>query len=80
MPSNDVLKIDISPRLAIQAPNINCVRLFELDEEAKGGLLARLAEDEGLRKRYEELRDAGVLIGASLDALRKATIRKCAAS
>ena len=41
----------------------------ELDEEAKGRLLARMAADEGLRKRYEELRDAGVLIAASLDAL-----------
>jgi anti-sigma factor RsiW len=41
----------------------------ELDEEAKRHLLARLVEDEGLRQRYEELRDAGVLIAASLDAL-----------
>jgi hypothetical protein len=29
----------------------------ELDEEAKGRLLARLAEEEGLRKRYEALRE-----------------------
>ena len=41
----------------------------ELDEEAKSSLQARLAGDEGLRKRYEELRDAGVLIAASLNAL-----------
>jgi anti-sigma factor RsiW len=41
----------------------------ELDKEAKSHLLARLVEDEGLRQRYEELRDAGVLIAASLDAL-----------
>jgi anti-sigma factor RsiW len=41
----------------------------ELDEEARGPLLARLAEDEGLRKRYEALRDAGDSIAASLDAL-----------
>jgi anti-sigma factor RsiW len=41
----------------------------ELDEEAKEPLLARLAEDEGLRKRYEALRDAGDSIATSLDAL-----------
>jgi anti-sigma factor RsiW len=41
----------------------------KLDEEAKNRLLARLAGDEGLRKRYEELRDAGIRIAASLDAL-----------
>ena len=41
----------------------------ELDEEAKSSLQARLAGDEGLRKRYEELRAAGVLIAASLNAL-----------
>jgi anti-sigma factor RsiW len=41
----------------------------ELDEEAKSSLLARLAGDEGLRKRYDELRAAGVLIAAALDAL-----------
>jgi anti-sigma factor RsiW len=41
----------------------------ELDEEAKNHLLARLVEDEGQRQRYEELRDAGVLIAASLDTL-----------
>jgi anti-sigma factor RsiW len=43
----------------------------ELNEEEKSRLLARLVEDEGLRNRYEELRDAGVLIAASLDALIK---------
>ena len=31
----------------------------ELDEEAKGHLLARLAEDEELSKRHEALREAG---------------------
>ena len=31
----------------------------ELDEKAKGHLLARLAEDEGLRKRHDALREAG---------------------
>ena len=41
----------------------------ELDEEAKSSLQARLAGDEGLRKRYEELRAVGVLIAASLNAL-----------
>src|SRR5271154_5054330 len=41
----------------------------ELDEDAKGRLLARLAKDEALRKRYEALRDAGVQIAASFDAL-----------
>jgi anti-sigma factor RsiW len=41
----------------------------ELDEEAKGRLLACLAEEEGLRKRYEALRETGAPIAASLDAL-----------
>ena len=41
----------------------------ELDEEAKGRLLARLAEDEGSRQRYEALRDAGADISTSFDAL-----------
>ena len=41
----------------------------ELDEEAKGRLLARMAEEEGLRKRYEALRETGAPIAASLDAL-----------
>jgi anti-sigma factor RsiW len=41
----------------------------ELDEEAKGPLLALLSEDEGLRKRHEALRDAGNSIAASLHAL-----------
>ena len=31
----------------------------ELDVVAKSRMLARLVEDETLRKRYEELRDAG---------------------
>ena len=41
----------------------------ELDEEAKGRLLARMADEEGLRKRYEALRETGAPIAASLDAL-----------
>ena len=41
----------------------------ELDEDAKGRLLARLAKDEALRKRYEALRAAGAQIAASFDAL-----------
>src|SRR5271165_5988794 len=41
----------------------------ELNEEEKSRLLARLVEDEGLGKRYEALRDAGILIAGSLDAL-----------
>jgi anti-sigma factor RsiW len=41
----------------------------ELDEDAKGRLLARLAKDEALRERYEALRGAGAQIAASLDAL-----------
>jgi anti-sigma factor RsiW len=41
----------------------------ELDEEAKGRLLAQLAADEGLRQRYEALREAGAHISASFDAL-----------
>jgi anti-sigma factor RsiW len=41
----------------------------ELDEEAKGSLLTRLASDEALGKRYEALREAGAPIAASLDAL-----------
>src|SRR5271169_5193276 len=41
----------------------------ELDEDAKGRLLARLAKDEALRKRYEALREAKSQITASFDAL-----------
>ena len=41
----------------------------ELDKEAKGRLLAQLATDEGLRRRYEALREAGAPISASFDAL-----------
>ena len=41
----------------------------ELDDGAKARLLARLASDEALRKRYEALREAGAPIAASFDAL-----------
>jgi anti-sigma factor RsiW len=41
----------------------------ELDEEARGHLLARLEEDQVLRKRCERLRETGAPIAASLDAL-----------
>jgi anti-sigma factor RsiW len=41
----------------------------ELDENRSGALLARLAQDEQLRRRYYELREAGAPIAASLDAL-----------
>jgi anti-sigma factor RsiW len=41
----------------------------ELDEEARGNLLARLACDEDLRRRYEALCEAGAPIAASFDAL-----------
>jgi anti-sigma factor RsiW len=41
----------------------------ELDESSRNALLARLAADEQLRRRYDELRAAGPLIAASLDTL-----------
>jgi anti-sigma factor RsiW len=41
----------------------------ELDQSSRDALLARLATDEQLRRRYEELREAGAPIAASLDAL-----------
>ena len=41
----------------------------ELDESRRTALLARLAADEQLRQRYDELREAGAPIAASLDAL-----------
>jgi anti-sigma factor RsiW len=41
----------------------------ELDESRRTALLARLAADEQLRRRYDELREAGAPIAASLDAL-----------
>jgi anti-sigma factor RsiW len=41
----------------------------ELDESSRTALLARLAADEGLRQRYEELREAGAPLAASFDAL-----------
>jgi hypothetical protein len=41
----------------------------ELDEDRRSALLARLAADEELRRRYDELREAGAPIAASLDTL-----------
>jgi anti-sigma factor RsiW len=41
----------------------------ELDEGSRTALLARLAADEGLRQRYEELRQTGAPLAASLDEL-----------
>jgi anti-sigma factor RsiW len=41
----------------------------ELDEDRRSALLARLAADGELRRRYDELREAGAPIAASLDAL-----------
>ena len=41
----------------------------ELDESRRTALLARLAADEQLRRRYDELREAGAPIAASLEAL-----------
>jgi anti-sigma factor RsiW len=53
----------------------------ELDEEAKGRLLEQLAADEGLRRRYEVLREAGTPISASFDALlQKAPLSRLSAA
>jgi anti-sigma factor RsiW len=41
----------------------------ELDESRRTALLARLAADEGLRRRYQELREAGAPLAASFDEL-----------
>ena len=41
----------------------------ELDEGSRGALLARLATDERLRQRYNELRAAGEPIARSLEEL-----------
>jgi anti-sigma factor RsiW len=41
----------------------------ELDEGSRTALLARLAADEGLRRRYEEFRQTGAPLAASLDVL-----------
>jgi anti-sigma factor RsiW len=41
----------------------------ELDEGSRAALLARLAADEWLRRRYEELRQAGAPLTSSLDEL-----------
>ena len=41
----------------------------ELDESSRTALLARLAADEGLRQRYQELREAGAPLAASFDEL-----------
>jgi anti-sigma factor RsiW len=43
----------------------------ELDDSSRTALLARLAADEQLRQRHEELRVAGAPIAASFDALLK---------
>jgi anti-sigma factor RsiW len=41
----------------------------ELDESRRTALLARLAADERLRQRYEEFRQTGAPLAASLDEL-----------
>jgi anti-sigma factor RsiW len=41
----------------------------EFDQSKRSALLARLAADEQLRRRYDELREAGAAIAASLDGL-----------
>jgi anti-sigma factor RsiW len=41
----------------------------ELDQSSRDALLARLATDEQLRRRYEALREAGAPIAASFEAL-----------
>jgi anti-sigma factor RsiW len=41
----------------------------ELDEPSRAALLARLAADDSLRQRYEELREAGAPLAASFDEL-----------
>src|ERR1700678_4449867 len=41
----------------------------ELDESRRTALLARLAADEPLRQRYEEFRQTGAPLAASLDEL-----------
>jgi anti-sigma factor RsiW len=41
----------------------------ELDETSRNALLARLAADEQLRQRYEELRQTGGPLASSFDAL-----------
>ena len=43
----------------------------ELDESSRTALLARLAADERLRQRYEEFRQTGAPLAASLDELLK---------
>ena len=43
----------------------------ELDESRGSALLARLAADERLRQRHEDLREAGASLTASFDALLK---------
>jgi anti-sigma factor RsiW len=41
----------------------------ELDESARGALLARLAADESLRQRYDELRQTGAPLASALEGL-----------
>ena len=41
----------------------------ELDEGSRSALLARLAADERLRQRYDELRQAGAPLGAAFEGL-----------
>jgi anti-sigma factor RsiW len=41
----------------------------ELEESSRAALLARLATDERLRQRYEELRQTGAPLAAAFDAL-----------
>jgi anti-sigma factor RsiW len=41
----------------------------ELDAHTSAQLIARIATDPSLRNRYSDLREAGISIAASLDAL-----------
>jgi hypothetical protein len=50
------------PQMTVDDAELVALIDNELDEEAKGSLLARLAADEGLRRRYEALHEAGALI------------------
>ena len=67
--------------MADEDPELVALIDNELDESSRSALLARLATDERLRQRYDELRAAGAPIAASLEELlRQAPLQRLRAA
>lgn len=67
--------------MADEDPELVALIDNELDENSRSALLARLATDQRLRQRYDELRAAGAPIVASLEELlRQAPLQRLRAA